>query len=248
MSNRITAALFGATALTLATLTTATLTISSARAGVDGNPFEGLYLGLNANYSRVSMQNSYTDLAPDDAANNFFTGIGDGSKGTGYGGTLYGGIGTNFWGPMYASIEGALGLPGGSGSAIVNTVIPESVVDDVIVPAVHGTDTLRIKAGFAFDINTRLGFTISDSILVYGLGGYTSTKFKLSDAGGTFSSSAGGYRYGAGFEVGIMEDIALRVEYVRTAHSKINWQRGVDDFFIDPSTEVFRIGVILHMD
>ncbi|MCF6216140.1 MAG: outer membrane beta-barrel protein [Emcibacter sp.] len=248
MSYRFKTAFISAAALTFATLSATTLTTSQAQAGVDGNPFEGLYLGLHANYSRVTSKNTYVDLEPDADANNFITGIGDGTKGTGYGGTLYGGIGTNFWGPVYVSIEGALGLPGGKAAAIVNTVIPEHIVNDETIPAEFGTRDLTIKTGFAFDINTRLGFTVSDNILIYGLGGYTSTKFKMSDAGGDFSKGAGGYRYGAGFEIGIMEDIALRIEYVRTAHSKINWRRGADDLFFDPSTEVLRIGVILHMD
>ncbi len=248
MSYRFKTALVSAAALTFATLGATSLTTSQAQAGVDGNPFEGLYLGLHANYSRVTSKNTYVDLEPDTAANNFITGIGDGAKGTGYGGTLYGGIGTNFWGPVYVSIEGALGLPGGSSTAIVNTVVPERIVNGATVPAVFGTRDLTIKTGFAFDINTRLGFTVSDNILIYGLGGYTSTKFNMSDSGGDFSKGAGGYRYGAGFEIGIMEDIALRIEYVRTAHSKINWRRGADDLFFDPSTEAIRIGVILHMD
>jgi len=234
MSNPLKTALVSAAVITMGVLSTATLTIPHAHAGEDANPFEGLYLGLHANYSRVTSKNSYVALEPGEGEANLFTGIGDATEGTGYGGTLYGGIGTNIWGPMYVSIEGALGLPGGSSTAIINTI--------------EGPDDVRIKAGFAFDINSRIGFTISDNILIYGLGGYTSTKFNISDSADEFSQSAGGYRYGAGFEIGIMEDIALRIEYARTAHSEINWQRGADDFFFDPSTEVFRIGVILHMD
>ncbi|WP_417623879.1 outer membrane protein [Paremcibacter congregatus] len=238
MPHKLKIALLGATMLGFAS--------TSAQAGLDGNPFEGLYLGFNANYSKVKSKNSYEDLEPgvDELDNNFFTGIGNGAKNTGYGGSLYGGIGTNFWGPMYVSIEGALGLAGGSSTATVNTVTPASGTTE----AVHSTANLKLKAGFAFDINARLGFTVSDQVLVYGLGGYTSTKFKASVSGQDFSSSAGGYRYGAGFEVGIMEDIALRIEYVRTAHSDINWRTNADSLTFDPSTEALRIGLILHMD
>ena len=239
MFNRNKAALIAA-----ALLGTSALMIPPAEAGLDGNPFEGLYVGLNGNYAKVKSTNIYTDLDPDSDVNNRFTGIGATNSGTGYGGNLYGGIGTNIWGPLYGSVEGALGLSGGSGKAVVNTFVPATDT----VAAVNGTDTVNIKAGFSFDINARLGFTVSDSILVYALGGYTSTKFKLSDSVADFSISAGGYRYGAGFEVGIMEDMALRIEYVRTAHSAINWVRVADQFSIDPSMEVFRIGVILHMD
>ena len=248
-------ALLGTSVLAMTSLAT-----PLAHAGVDGNPFEGLYLGLNANYAKVGSTNSYIDLDPDSASENFFTGISDTNKGTGYGGALYGGIGKNFWGPLYVSIEGSLGLSGGKGTALINTVVPEHTIAAVgtegeagyvpeqTIAAVAGTDTMRIKAGFAFDINTRLGFLVSDKIMVYGLGGYTSTKYKFSDTSGDFSKGAGGYRYGAGFEVGIMEDLAIRVEYVRTEHSSVTWDRGVDSFRFDPNSQVVRIGVILHMD
>ncbi len=247
MSNRIKTALIG-----LPLLATLSLMSAPAQAGVDGNPFEGLYLGLYGNYARVSSTNSYVDLEPASDANNFFTGIGEKSeKSSGYGGSLYGGIGTNFWGPLHASIEGALGLSGGSGNAVLNTVTPAQGVegDADFVPASFGTDNVRIKAGFAFDVNARLGFTVSDRVMIYGLGGYTSTKFKVSDSTGEFSKTAGGYRYGAGFEVGIMEDVALRIEYTRTEHSDFTWERtSADNLIFDPSTESVRIGLILHMD
>lgn len=251
MSQKLKIALLGATLLGFAT--------TSAQAGVDANPFEGLYLGFNANYSKVKSKNSYEDLEPgaDQLSNNFYTAVGNGGKSNGYGGSLYGGIGTNIWGPMYVSIEGALGVAGGSSNATINTVVPAHQIDDpnsddpddmIDVAAVHSTGNLKVKAGFAFDINARLGFTISDRVLVYGLGGYTSTKFKATTPSESFSSSAGGYRYGAGFEVGIMEDVALRIEYVRTAHSEINWRTNADSLTFDPSTEALRIGLVLHMD
>ena len=226
------------------------LITTEAQAGMDGNPFEGLYAGFNANYSRVKSKNNYVDLEADSASNNFFTGIGDSKKATGYGGSLYGGIGSNIWGPVYIGIEGALGLSGGSGNAVVNTVTPATGTEgsEGYVAPVFGTDNVKIKAGFAFDINARLGFTVSDRVLIYGLGGYTSTKFKVSDSKGDFSKSAGGYRYGAGFEIGILEDVAIRVEYVRTAHSDFTWERGADNLIFDPSTEAVRVGLILHMD
>ncbi len=240
MSNRLKAALLGATAFTITTA----IMMPQAHAGMDGNPFEGLYVGFNANYSRVKSTNTYQDLDGAAVDKNLFTGIGNSKKNNGYGGALYGGIGTNIWGPLYTSIEGSLGLAGGSGTAVTNTTtIP---TDDT--PAQAGTSTMKLKAGFAFDINARLGFTVADRVLVYGLGGYTSTKFKASDSTGNFSKSLGGYRYGAGFEIGIMEDVAVRVEYVRTEHSKLTWVRNQDQFTFDPSTEVFRIGLVLHMD
>ncbi|NOZ66776.1 MAG: porin family protein [Alphaproteobacteria bacterium] len=220
MSNRL------KTALAIGGLTTMLMT-SQAQAGLDGNPFEGLYLGFNANYSKVTADATYEIL---DANTNSFGGISSSSNSTGYGGVLYGGIGTNIWGPMYVGIEAGLGVNGGT-----------SFVTD-------GTSTFGLKAGFSLDITTRVGMTVSDRVLVYALGGYTSIKFSNKGFVNGQSKGLGGYRYGAGFEVGILEDIALRVEYVRTAHAAVTWTQAGDSFRFDPSTQVFRIGVILHMD
>ncbi len=222
MSNRFKTSLIGASALALTTLMT-----SQAQAGLDGNPFEGLYLGFNFNYAKVTANATFEQL---DANTSTFNGISSTNNSNGYGGVLYGGIGTNVWGPMYVGIEGGLGVNGGTGS-----------VSD-------GAASFGLKAGFSFDISGRLGVTVSDNILLYTIGGYTTIKF--SKRGFTSSQKKGlaGYRYGAGFEVGILEDIALRVEYVRTKHSSVTWTEGGDSFRFDPGTQVIKIGLVLHMD
>ena len=203
------------------------LMTSQARAGLDGNPFEGTYLGFSANYSKVSGNATYELLDSDIST---FNGISSSSDSAGYGGILYGGIGTSLWGPLYGSVEGGLGLTGGTGS----------ISDDAA--------ELGLKAGFTFEVNTRLGVTVSDNILIYGLGGYTSVKFSGQGFANGGGSSLAGYRVGAGFEVGVMEDIALRVEYIRTEHSSTTIIQGGDSFRFDPSTQVIRIGLVLHME
>lgn len=260
MSNRFKTVLAGASVLALSTLTLSTAMTSQAQAGVDAGPFEGLFVGFNGNFSRVTSKNTYTDLDADSDSFNFFNGIGDSLKGTGYGLNFYGGMGSNIWGPVYASIEGALGVSGGSGNATVNTVIPEHIIpgntdpdlgdltDDILVPAEFGTDNLKIRAGFAFDVTARLGYVVDDFAMIYVLGGYTSTKYKSTIGELEFSKSAGGYRVGAGIEVMVMEDIAVRLEYVRTEHSAIDWNLGADAFRLDPRSEVIRLGLVLHME
>jgi len=208
-------------------LTATSLMTSQAQAGLDGNPFEGLYLGFNANYAKVKSTTTYDLL---NAPTSTFNGITSTKSGNGYGGILFGGIGTNFWGPLYAGVEAGLGVNGGT-----------ATVSD-------GAATLGLKAGFTLDLDARLGMTISDRVLVYAIGGYTSIKYKGIGFTSGKSSGLAGYRYGAGFEVGILEDIALRVEYSRTEHSSVTWIQGGDSFTFDPSTQVFRIGLVLHMD
>lgn len=222
MPNRLKTTLVSASALIAATLMT-----SPALAGLDGNPFEGLYLGFNANYAKVTTGATYTQL---DAATSTFNGISSTDNSNGYGGVLYGGIGTNVWGPMYVGIEGGLGVNGGTGT-----------VSD-------GAAAFGLKSGFSFDITGRLGMTVSDSVLLYALGGYTSIKFSSKGFDQGHNKGLAGYRYGAGFEIGVMEDIALRVEYVRTEHSSVTWTQAGDSFRLDPSTQVIKIGLVLHMD
>lgn len=222
MFNRSKIALLGASALALTSIM-----IPQAQAGLDANPFEGLYLGFNANYSKVKANATFEILEVDTST---FGGISSTNESAGYGGVLYGGIGTNILGPMYIGIEGGMGLNGGTAD-----------ISD-------GVATFGLKAGFSFDINARLGMTVSDNILIYGLGGYTSIKYKSRGFDIEQTQSLGGYRYGAGFEFIIMEDIAVRLEYVRTEHSNTVWFQGGDSFRFDPSSQVIKIGVILHMD
>ncbi len=222
MFNKSKIALLSASALAMTSLMT-----NQAQAGLDGNPFEGLYLGFNANYSKVTSNATFEILEP---TINIFNGISSIDESAGYGGVLYGGIGTNILGPMYVGIEGGLGVNGGTAS-----------ISD-------GTAEMGLKAGFSFDVTGRIGMTVSENILIYGLGGYTSMKFSSQGFLNDQSASKGGYRYGAGLEFMIMEDIAIRVEYARTEHSALTWINGGDSFRFDPSTQVIKIGVILHMD
>lgn len=222
MFNHFKTTLIGASALAMTGLITL-----PAQAGLDGNPFEGLYLGFNANYSKVTTTAIFEILEPEIST---FNGISSTDNSAGYGGVVYGGIGTNIWGPMHVGIEGGLGINGGT----------STVSDDVA--------SFGLKAGFSFDVSTRLGMTVSDNILLYGIGGYTSIKFSGQGFDTDQSKSLGGYRYGAGLEFMILEDVAVRLEYVRTEHSSVTWLNGGDRFRFDPSTQVVKIGLILHMD
>ncbi|NOZ42692.1 MAG: porin family protein [Alphaproteobacteria bacterium] len=222
MSNRFKTAVLSASALIALPLMT-----SPAQAGLDANPFDGLYLGFNFNYAKVKANATYSLL---DANTSTFNGISSTNSKSGYGGVLYGGIGTNVWGPIYVGIEGGLGLNGGTGS-----------VSD-------GTASFGLKSGFSFDISGRLGVTLSDNILLYTIGGYTTIKFSSRGFATSQKKGLAGYRYGVGFEVGILEDVAIRVEYVRTKHSSVAWTQGGDSFLFDPSTQVIKVGLVLHMN
>jgi len=225
MSNKIKTALLGASLLSMSSLMA-----TPVHAGMDANPFEGLYGGINVNYSKVGATVIHTELANPDGDPDNFGSITSSSGSNGFGGNLYAGIGYNMMGPLYMGLEGGLGMNGGT-----------TKISD-------GTTELGLKAKFAFDLSGRLGFTVSDNVLIYGLGGYTSTKFGTQGFTTDQSESLSGYRYGAGFEYGIMEDMALRVEYVRTEYSKMTLTESFNSFNFDPNSQIFRIGLVLHMD
>lgn len=225
MSNSVKTALLGAVILS-----TSALLSTQAHAGLDGNPFEGLYGGININYSKIDASVLHSEITVPDEGVDTFGSVTSTSSGSGFGGNAYGGIGFNMWGPLYLGVEGGLGMNGGS------------------VKISDGTTELGLKAKFTFDLSGRVGFTVSDNILIYGLGGYTSTKFGSQGFTTDQSTSLSGYRYGAGLEFGIMEDLAIRVEYVRTEYSQMSLGESFNSFTFDPSSQIFRIGVILHMD
>jgi len=209
------------------------LTVSPARAGLDGSEFEGLYVGLNIDYATRGVDTIFTALTdPDDAtAMASFGGVTGTENNAGYGGGLYGGYGFSLFGGVYLSGEAGFSVYKGG----------NNVTD--------GDETFGITASNAFDVNIRLGYVVSDNVLVYGLAGFASTKFNSEGFGDDkVSQRLSGFRYGAGFEVGIMEDIALRVEYTRAEYSSFRSTTMLNQFDFDPDEQRFIIGLVLHMD
>lgn len=201
----------------------------SAQAGVDGNPFEDFYVGLNFDYSKVTSNTVYTELPATEGLASTFDGINSRNSGSGFGGGLYGGYGLNF-GPVYTSLEA--GFMVARGNAKIS----------------DGTTTVKLGQSNVMGINARVGFVVSDNILLYGLAGFASTKFGVDDGTFNISKRLSGIKYGAGFEVGIMEDIALRVEYTRTRYGSLLVSQQLDVYDFKPRSQSITIGVVLHMN
>ncbi|WP_321395287.1 outer membrane protein [Emcibacter sp.] len=206
---------------------TAPVLSSTAQAGMDNTPFDGFYLGLRADYYKETANATYEQITGD--TDSAFTGITGEESGNGFRGGFYGGYGISF-GPVYTSLEAGWGLSSGA-----------SDVTD-------GTVQVGIKASNSFDINGRVGLPISDRYLVYVLGGYAATKFNTSGFATNEGDRLNGFRYGGGFEIGIFEDVALRVEYTRAEYGGLTITQGVDRFTFDPSEQRISVGIVLHMD
>lgn len=200
-----------------------------AQAGIDGNPFEDFYIGLNFDYSKISSNTVHTGLPDVGEVSSTFGDISSRNNSSGFGGGLYGGYGINF-GPIYTSVEAGFMVARGN-----------SKISD-------GTTTVKLGQSNVMGINARVGFVVSDNILVYGLGGFASTKFTVDDGAFDISKRLSGAKYGAGFEVGIMEDIALRVEYTRTRYGSFLVSQQLDIYDFKPRTQSITIGIVLHMN
>jgi opacity protein-like surface antigen len=93
----------------------------------------------------------------------------------------------------------------------------------------------------------RVGYLVSDSVLLYGRAGLVNSWFDTDYAtgGGSVSEtdSQSGVRFGGGVEFTLTENTTMRLDYTRTEYESfdVDYGTGVDSF--DPSENLFRVGV-----
>ncbi|MCC3861963.1 outer membrane protein [Pseudemcibacter aquimaris] len=209
------------------------LTISPALAGPDGSPFEGLYLGLVTTKNTFETTASYLEKPNDDFPSNF-TGITSGTSKDSYGAGMLAGYGLNY-GPLYLGAEAAFIIDKG-----------HSIYSD-------GSNTIKINKSNTFDINGRVGFTLADKALVFGLIGYSGLNLKSKGVNEQradrldYNTRVTAFQYGGGVEVAIMENIALRAEYTRQSVNDAVYRDGSDEFTFKPKTSRILVSAVLHM-
>ncbi|MBL4603316.1 MAG: outer membrane beta-barrel protein [Emcibacteraceae bacterium] len=207
-----------------------------AKAGVDGSPFEGSYLGFVTTKSTFAAVGTLGQF--DDSDNpSIFNSIASTTSKNSYGGGFFAGYGLKF-GSLYTSAEGAFIIDKG------NTIFSD------------GTNTIKFAKSNTLDLNLRGGMEISDRALVFALIGYSGTNIKSDGINGRQNKDAGGinynkrltsFRYGAGIEVAIYENIAIRAEYTRSIIGSDIYIDGSDLFSIKPKTSRIMFSVVLHM-
>ena len=211
----------------------------SAQAGVDGSPFEGLYLGVISTKSTFSSTASHvarTDIVDPFSQNviSTFNGISTSTSENSFGGGLMGGYGLNY-GLLYFGAEAAFIVDKG------NTVLSD------------GVSTIKISQGNTFDVSLRSGITISDKALVFGLIGYSGVNLKskgINERLGNnldFNKRLTSLRYGGGIEVAVMENIAVRAEYTRSIINDAIVLDGADEFTYKPKSSRIMLSLVLHM-
>lgn len=204
-----------------------------AFAGPDGSPFEGLYVGVATAINTFDSTATYREVSNDDFPSNF-SNINSSVSSNSYGGGILAGYGLTY-GILYYGAEAAFIVDKG------NTVYSD------------GANTIRVAKSNTFDINGRLGFTLSDKALLFGLVGYSGINLKsqgvneLRSENGDYNTRVTALRYGGGIEVEIMENIAIRAEYTRSTGANSTYRDGSDEFIFKPKTSRIMLSAILHM-
>jgi opacity protein-like surface antigen len=227
--------------LTITIIIFSVFTNSKTFAGVDGSPFEGLYIGLtsvkntfdaSATYAQVDTPNTAIPGNPIRPSN--FTAITSITSNDSYGGGIFAGYGLDY-GMFYTSVEAAFIIDKGN-----------SIISD-------GTRSIKLSKSNTLDLNLRGGATIADKALVFGLIGYSGASMKSKGIGellgenDRFNKRITAFRYGGGIEVSIMENIAARLEYTRSSFSSALVIDGSDQFMIKPKTSRIMFSIVLHM-
>ncbi len=207
---------------------------STANAGEDGSPFEGIYVGLAATKATFEASALYRDAMVEDQLSNF-NGVTGSSHGDSWGGGLLAGYGLNY-GPVYFGAEAVFLVEKGS------------------TTFTDGTTDIRIAKSNTFDINARVGFTVSDKAMIYGLGGYTGAVLKSLGTNGIqeergldYNKRVTGFQFGGGVEIAVMENIAARMEYTRANINDAVFLDGTDEFTFQPETSRIMFSIVLHM-
>lgn len=209
------------------------LSISPALAGPDGSPFEGLYVGIATTKNTWSSTATYEEVENEEFASNF-NGITSATSNNSYGGGILAGYGLNY-GPAYIGAEAAF------------------IIDKGATVYSDGANNIRVNKSNTFDINARLGLTISDKALLFGLVGYSGINLKSQGVNQqradrlAFNTRVTALQYGGGVEVAIMENIAIRAEYTRQSMGDTVYRDGSDQFTFKPKTSRILVSAILHM-
>jgi opacity protein-like surface antigen len=204
-----------------------------ALAGPDGSPFEGLYVGVTSVVNTFDSTATYREVPNDDFPSNFSS-ISSSVSSNSYGGGILAGYGLSY-GPLYYGAEAAFIVDKG------NTVYTD------------GANTTRLGKSNTFDINGRLGFTLADKAIIFGLVGYSGINLKsrgvneLQNDNLDYNTRVTALRYGGGIEVEIFENIAIRAEYTQSTGANSTYRNGSDEFTFKPKTSRIMLSAVLHM-
>jgi opacity protein-like surface antigen len=80
----------------------------------------------------------------------------------------------------------------------------------------NGVTIFSGKSKRTFGLTGRVGYLLGGRFLVYGRAGYENAAFRFSDSLSTSKHNFDGFKYGAGVELGLLANLAVRLEYDHT--------------------------------
>jgi outer membrane immunogenic protein len=118
------------------------------------------------------------------------------------------------------------------------------VEGDVGYNGVEGDDAgFESESGVDGSLRARLGYAVTDNVLVYGTGGGAAGRLEVSDATGSDTNTMLGYTVGAGVDAKITEQMFVRGEYRYTDYGSESFDTGAVGGSRDVDASENRIGV-----
>ena len=200
--------LVGKRVLTTCSLVAAFLA-AAQHSAVAESPFHGVYAGVQGSYETYDTDIRSSNLNTDDL------------ELSGLSGGFYVGANTAWPGAdrTVVSLEGSFAFNDADGQVS------------------GGGDRIAIASRHAYGIAGRVGYEVTDDVLLYGRVGWARTRFSgLEPTGRT---SLDGIRFGGGAEYAVTGNIALRSEFTRTDYER---KRSGDRRF-DPAQNRLTLGI-----
>jgi len=115
---------------------------------------------------------------------------------------------------------------------------------------VFGGDEACVKAGRSINAGARVGVHLSEGVLLYVKGGYSSGRIRLSyrdPADPTYdfhwAGNSDGYHVGGGIEVDVTRTVYAKLDYVRTNYDDLDYRDGTFGLRIRPHRDVIAYGM-----
>ncbi|MFZ1682337.1 MAG: outer membrane beta-barrel protein [Rhizobiaceae bacterium] len=145
--------------------------------------------------------------------------------------------------PAAANVNG-LGFGGFAGAQMQSGRMVYGAEADAGLDGAHGPiGTTTLNRGLEGSLRARLGYAVSDDLLIYGTGGGAARNVSITDAGGSDNGIALGWTAGAGLDVKAIGNTFVRGEYRYTGFGDKTLDTGSGAQSIGLSGSTVRLGL-----
>ena len=138
------------------------------------------------------------------------------------------------------------GFMGGlfAGYNLQNGLFVYGIEGDVGYSGVEGSNGItETKSGVEGSLRGRMGFAVTDDVLLYGTAGGAAARLKVSDPAGDDSNALYGWTAGAGVDVKLTEQVFGRVEYRYTDFGSSDFNTGSGSQSVDSKGNRVTFGI-----